>query len=74
VDGAFYANNRCGATSAILCDHQGLFLGLHQDGIPTLTMEALACQDGVVLVQSVGAHNLCIETDCEDLCEAIYGK
>jgi hypothetical protein len=30
-------------------------------------MEALACQDGVALVQSVGARNLCIETDCQDL-------
>jgi hypothetical protein len=35
--------------------------------LDALTMGALACRDGVTLVQGVGAHNLCTESECQEL-------
>jgi ribonuclease HI len=71
VDGAYYKNNRCGATGAVLRDHHGSFVKAvsrwYPNSLDTLTMEALALQDGVALVQGVGAHNLWMETDCQEL-------
>ena len=71
VDGAFYADQRQGATGAVLRDHQGVFKGggakRYANCLDALLMEALACRDGLALAQQFGMQQVTMETDCQEL-------
>jgi hypothetical protein len=71
VDGAFYADQRQGATGAVLRDHQGVFkeggTKWYANCLDVLLMEALDCRDGVVLAQQFGMQQVTMETDCQEL-------
>lgn len=58
-------------TGVILRNHSGVFEGgrarWHHYGLNALTMEALACKDGVALAREKGIQNLLIETDWQEL-------
>jgi hypothetical protein len=69
-DGAFYPDGS-GATGAVLRDHHGCFKGgstrWYDTCMDALTMEALACRDGVILAKKKGATRVLLETDCQEL-------
>lgn len=35
--------------------------------LDVLTVEAMACRDGLILAERLGATRLCLETDCQEL-------
>ena len=69
-DGAFYSDGS-GATGAVLRDHHGRFKGgsarWYDTCMDALTMEALACRDGLSLAVKSGATSELLETDCQEL-------
>ena len=69
-DGPFYSDGK-GATGAVLRDHLGCFrrgfARWYDTCMDALTMEALACRDGLILVMNYGATRVVLETDCYDL-------
>lgn len=71
VDGAFYENQWHGATGSVIRDDCGNFLSgsamWYANGLDALTMDALACRDGIVLAQQNGVQRLWLETDCLEL-------
>jgi ribonuclease HI len=70
-DGAFYENQSKGATGAVIRDEAGGFVRAgaqwYDHGLDALTMEALACRDGLVLAQQAGALKIWLESDCQEL-------
>ena len=60
-----------GATGAVLRDHHGRFKGgsarWYDTCMDALTMEALACRDGLSLAVKSGATSVLLETDCQEL-------
>ena len=71
TDGAFSATTKCGATAAVIRDHDGKFVAAeatwHEKGSDPLLMEAIACRDGIWLAQRVHSWKICLETDCQEL-------
>lgn len=71
VDGAFYADQRHGATGAVTRDDADNFVEArakwYEHGLDALTMEALACRDGLLMAQQAGVQRIWLETDCQDL-------
>lgn len=70
-DGAFYPATGQGATGAVIRDQVGSFrygaAKWHAYGLDALTMEAIACREGVVLARNLGIQNLRAETDSQEL-------
>jgi ribonuclease HI len=70
TDAAFYPHQGHGATGAVLRDGSGLFVGgraqWYPHGLDALTLEALACRDGVALARSKGVSRLILETDSQE--------
>lgn len=71
TDGAFNPDRGEGATGVVLRDASGQFVGAkavwYPHGFDALTLEALACRDGVLLARDKGVTNLIVETDCQEL-------
>lgn len=71
VDGNFFTNSREGGTGAVLRDSKGNFRGAkavwHERCLDAMTMEALACQEGLVLARQCGVQRIHLETDCLEL-------
>lgn len=71
VDAAFGANTSQGATGIILRSDDGNFCGgraqWYPHGLDALTMEAIACRDGLQLAREKGVTRLQVETDCQQL-------
>lgn len=71
VDAAFRSESGRGASGVILRDARGVFLGAQAQAyghcMDALTAEALACRDGLILAERLGATRLCLETDCQEL-------
>lgn len=69
-DGAFYPDGS-GATGAVLRDHHGCFKGgserWYTACMDALTIEVLACRDGLILAKKNGATSVLLETDCREL-------
>ena len=68
VDGAFSAADNAGAVGVILRDHDGRFLAgrvaWHERSSDAMMMEALACQEGLLLARQRGVAKIRLETDC----------
>ena len=71
VDGAFYSESGQGATGAVLQNDAGSFEAgrakWYSHCLDPLSMEALACRDGVALAADLGVQKLKIETDSQEL-------
>lgn len=71
VDGAFYDRSGSGATGAVLRDSSGTFVRggakWYDHSLDALTMEAIACRDGLALAIQSGARKIWLETDCQQL-------
>jgi len=71
ADGTFYENQWQGATGAVLRDEAGGFVRgrakWYGHCLDALSMEALACRDGLLLARQVGAQRLWLETDSQEL-------
>ena len=69
-DDAFYSDGS-GATGAVLRDHHGWFKGgsarWYATCMDVLTIEALACRDGLILEKKIGTTRVLLETDCQEL-------
>jgi ribonuclease HI len=70
TDGAFYSDQGTGASGVALRDDTGLFVGgqakWYPNGLDALTLEVLACWDGVVYARDRGVHRLIVESDCQE--------
>ena len=68
--GAFYLNQGQGASGIALRNDAGLFVGgqarWYSHGLDALTLEALACRDGVALARDKGVQRLILETDSQE--------
>jgi ribonuclease HI len=71
TDGAFYEQRWKGATGAVLRDDQGRFVrGVakwYDHCLDALTMEAMACRDGLNLALQLGVQRLWLETNCQEV-------
>ena len=69
TDGAFYPDQGQGASGIALRNDAGLFVGgqarWYPHGLDALTLEALACRDGVALARDKGVQRLILETDSQ---------
>jgi hypothetical protein len=68
VDVTFYAEQWQGATGGVLRDELGSFVRgsakWYAHCLDALTMEALACRDGLLLAQQTNAQRVWMESDC----------
>jgi len=71
TDAAFNTESMNGASGAVVRDDQGRPLGgcakWYTYGLDALSMEAIACKDGMELARTLGTHQLIVETDCQEL-------
>jgi len=60
-----------GASGAVVRDDQGRLLGgcakWYTYALDALSMEAIACKDGMELARTLGTQQLIVETDCQEL-------
>ena len=70
TDGTFYPDQGQGVSGVALRDEAGLFVGgqakWYPHGLDALTLEALACRDGVALARDSGVQRLILETDSQE--------
>jgi hypothetical protein len=70
TNGAFYEHWK-GASGVVFRNDNGDFVRgsakWYGNCFDTLTMEALAYRDGLVLVQQAGAQRVWLESDCQEL-------
>lgn len=71
TDGASYEVGWKGATGAVLRNENGVFIRgsakWYENCLDSLTMEALACRDGLLLAQQAGVEHVWLEFDCQEL-------
>ena len=71
TDGAFYTDVGQGATGVVLRDQTGTFrrgrAQWYQHGLSALSMEAVACRDGLVLAREMNVSRVQVETDSQEL-------
>lgn len=71
TDGTFNPRKGQGATGAVLRNSTGAFLSgratWYPHGLDALSLEALACRDGMILAADMGVQNLQVETDSQEL-------
>ena len=71
MDGAFYADVGQGASGVVLRSSTGEFLvgraRWYPHGLDALTIEALACRDGLEAARDRGVACLQLEADCQEL-------
>ena len=71
TDAAFNTESMSGASGAVVRDDQGRPLGgcakWYTYALDALSMEAIACKDGMELARTLGTQQLIVETDCQEL-------
>ncbi|CAD6236843.1 unnamed protein product [Miscanthus lutarioriparius] len=71
ADGAFYDQQWKGATGVVLRDDSGVFVrGIakwYEHCLDALTMEALACRDGLAMALQLGIQKVWLESDCQEV-------
>jgi ribonuclease HI len=71
TDGAFHEQQGQGATGAVLRNDSGGFLRggakWYNHCLDALSMEALACRDGLTLALQAGFQKVWLETDCQEV-------
>lgn len=68
IDGSFYEASRQGNTGVVIRDHAGVFCGAqakwHENCVDALTMEAVACKEGLKFARQCGVQKVHLETGC----------
>ena len=71
TDGATHSSRVRGGTGFVARDHHGFFLragGSRYEGIiDPLTLELLACRDGLSMACDMGLHRVEVQTDCQEI-------
>lgn len=71
TDGVFYEQTGQGATGAVLRDGAGAFIRgsakWYDHCLDALTLEAIACRDGLALSVQSGVRKIWLETDCQQM-------
>jgi hypothetical protein len=70
ADGAFYEQQWKGATGSVLRDDTGAFIRggakWYDHCLDALSMESMACRDGLLMARQVGAQRVWLETDSQE--------